>query len=315
MWQMATSFLPFLALCAAMYWSLALSYALTLALAVPAAGLVVRIFIIQHDCGHGSFLRARWANGAVGMACSLATFTPYAMWRRQHAGHHGRWNNLDCRQSGADIYSSCLTVAEYHDLPPRQRWRYRLMQHPLVAWILLPPLVFLVLYRVPFDTPSAWAAERRAVYLTDLALLALYGGLGLLVGFRAMALVQGPIMVIAAIIGVWLFSIQHRFERALWARQDVWSPIAAALEGSSHLDLPCILQWFTGNIGFHHVHHINPRIPNYRLEACQDACPALRQVPVMKPWQALRAWRAALWDEAAGRMVPFAAAAPARRPE
>lgn len=305
LWQMANSFLPFLAICALMYWSLSTSYVVTLSLAVVAAGFVVRIFIIQHDCGHGSFFRSRQANNGVGILCSLITFTPYLMWRRQHAGHHGHWNNLDRRSSGADIYSVCLTVDEFQCLSARQRWQYRIMQHPVISWIVLPPAVFLLLYRVPFDTPPEWHSERRAVYLTNFALLGLILCLGLTVGFRSMMLVQGPIIMIAAAIGVWLFSIQHRFERALWVRQQAWHPVSAALEGCSYLELPRLLQWFTGNIGFHHIHHLNPRIPNYRLEACHRENPDLQSVYVLKPWQTLKAWRAALWDERTRRMVPF----------
>ena len=262
LWQMANSFLPFLAVSALMYWSLSWSYLATAALAFLAAGFVVRIFIIQHDCGHGSFFRSRWANDLVGALCSLFTLTPYLMWRRQHAGHHGNWNNLDRRLSGSDIYSGCLTVDEYRLLPARRRWFYRMMQHPVVSWIVLPPAVFLLLYRVPFDAPSTWHRERRAVYLTNLALLAVILGLGCTVGFWSVVIVQVPIIAIAATIGVWLFSVQHRFESALWARQQTWHPVSASLEGSSYLELPRILQWFTGNIGFHHIHHLNPRIPN-----------------------------------------------------
>jgi len=305
LWQMANSFLPFLATCALMYWSLAWSYAVTAALAFVAAGFVVRIFIIQHDCGHGSFFRSRWANDAVGILCSLFTFTPYLMWRRQHAGHHAHWNNLDRRPSATDIYAGCLTVDEYHRLPARRRWLYRMLQHPLISWVVLPPVIFLLLYRVPFDAPRGWGRERRAVHLTNLALLGVILSLGFTIGFRSMALVQGPIIVIAATIGVWLFSVQHRFESALWARQDAWHPVSAALEGSSYLELPPILQWFTGNIGFHHIHHLNPRIPNYRLEACHLGSRALQAVYVMKAWQGLTAWRSALWDERICRMVPF----------
>jgi omega-6 fatty acid desaturase (delta-12 desaturase) len=311
--QLANSFLPFLALCALMYWTISWSYLLTAALALVAAGFVVRIFIIQHDCGHGSFFRSRRANDAIGVLCSLITLTPYSMWRRQHAQHHGHWNNLDRRQSGVDIFSGCLTVDEYRRLSPLQRLRHRFLQHPLVAWIVLPPVVFLLLYRVPFDAPHGWHRERRAVYLTDLALLGLILGLGFTVGFRSLFMVQLPIVIIASTIGVWLFSVQHRFEQALWARQDAWHPVSASLEGSSYLELPRILQWFTGNIGFHHVHHLNPRIPNYRLEACHKATPALQTAYVMKPWRGLKAWRAALWDERTGRMVPFSASAPELR--
>jgi omega-6 fatty acid desaturase (delta-12 desaturase) len=158
---------------------------------------------------------------------------------------------------------------------------------------------------VPFDTPGGWRTERRSVYLTNLALLLLFLGMGSLLGFRAVLLVQVPIMTIAATAGIWLFSIQHRFDTALWARQGDWQPVDASLRGSSYLKLPRVLQWFTGNIGFHHIHHLNPRIPNYRLEACHRATPALAAVPPLPIGRVLASWRLALWDEARGCLVPF----------
>lgn len=308
--QIASSFGGFIATCAAMYMAAGFSFWLALPLAPLAAGFLVRIFIIQHDCGHGAFFRRRRDNDLLGMICSLVTLAPYAAWKRQHAGHHGVWNNLDQRHSGLDIYSSCLTVAEYRALTPAAQWQHRLIRHPVVANLLLPPLVFLFLYRFPFDTPPSWRRERLAVYVTDLALLAMIAGLGFAVGFDRVLAVQLPIMVCAAIIGVWLFSVQHRFEHSLWARAGEWTGDKAALRGSSYLRLPRILHWFTGNIGFHHIHHLNPRIPNYRLAACQQADPALQQAPSLSLAEALRAWRYSLWDEDAQRMVPFAGAAP-----
>ena len=303
--QMANSFLPFLVACALMYRTLAVSPLLTVVLGIAAAGFLVRIFIIQHDCGHGSFFRSRAANHAVGMLCSLVTFTPYLMWRRQHAGHHSDWNNLDRRLSSTDIYAGCITVEEYQALSAKERRLYRLMQHPVISWLVLPPVIFLLLYRLPFDAPRTWRRERWAVHLTTVALLILYIGLGFALGFRSVLLVQVPVLALGAIVGVWLFSVQHRFEDALWARQAAWHPVSAAIEGSSYLKLPRLLQWITGNIGFHHVHHLNPRIPNYRLEDCHDASPALQAAFVMKPWRALRSWRASLWDEQSARMVPI----------
>ncbi len=305
MGQLASSVLPFLALCAAMYATLAVSFWLTLALALPAAGFLVRIFIIQHDCGHGAFFHSRAANDWVGRLCSLATLTPYANWRRQHAAHHANWNNLDRRESGSDIYSACLTVHEYRQLSPARRLLYRLVRHPSIALIALPPLVFLLLYRLPFDTPPHWRRERLSVHATNLALAAIIVGLGLVVGFGAMAMVQLPIMVFAAIVGVWLFSVQHRFEAAHWFANADWSPGGASLRGTSCLRLPAILQWFTGNIGFHHVHHLNPRIPNYRLAACHAASPHLRQAPTLTLRDALKGSGLWLWDEVQGRMVRF----------
>ncbi len=301
--QLLTSFGGFFASCAAMYAVIDLSYWLAIAFVPLAAGFLVRIFIIQHDCGHLAFFRSRRANDVIGFACSLLTLTPYASWRRQHAGHHGVWNNLDRRQSGADIYSSCITVAEYRALSPRRRWWYRTTRHPLVANVLLPPLIFILLYRLPFDMPRFWRQERRMVHLTSLLVLLTLAGLGLLLGYERVAAVQLPVLVLAAIIGVWLFSVQHRGEETQWRRHAVWEPRLAALHSSNFLRLPSVLQWFTGNIGFHHVHHLNPQVPNYRLQECHERVAAFRQVPVLSFWGALRAMRFLLWDEARNTMV------------
>jgi len=302
--QIADSFLPLVAVCALMYATRGWSTWATLALAVLAAGFVVRIFIIQHDCGHGSFFRSRRANDIVGSLCSLVTLTPYLNWRRQHAGHHGNWNNLDRRHTGADIYSTCLTTDEYAQMSRWERVKFAIIRHPVVSLLVLPPLVFLVLYRLPFDTPASWRAEHLSVHLTNLALVAFYAGLGATLGFREVLMVQLPISISAAVFGVWLFSVQHRFEATLWARQGTWDAMSASLRGSSFLKLPRVLQWFTGNIGFHHVHHLNARVPNYRLQACHEAVPALRSVPTLTLGAGLRSFRYVLWDEAKQRMVP-----------
>ncbi|TXL82447.1 fatty acid desaturase [Vineibacter terrae] len=297
-----------------MYATLAVSLWLTLAMAVPAGGFLVRIFVIQHDCGHGAFFRSPAANDWIGRLCSLATLTPYANWRRQHAVHHANWNNLDRRESGSDIYSACLTTREYHRLKPLRRTLWRLLRHPAIALIILPPLVFLLVYRLPFDTPAHWRRERLSVHATNLALATVIAGLGFIVGFGAMAVVQLSIMVVAAIIGVWLFSVQHRFEAARWFTRDEWSAVDASLRGTSYLRLPPILQWFTGNIGFHHVHHLNPRIPNYHLAACHAASHYLQQVPTLTLRDGLKAATYWLWDEAQERMVRLRDCQPRRDP-
>lgn len=306
LWQMANSFLPLLAVWTAMYFSLNLSYALVLALAVPAGAMVVRVFSIQHDCGHGSFLPSHTGNALVGRLCSLVTLTPFANWRRHHLLHHLTWNNLDRRESGMDIYSACLTVSEYRAMPWWQRLRHRLVQHPLIAQILLPPFIFVALYRVPFDTPANWPKERRSVWMTNGALAALYLGLGWAVGFRDVMLIQAPIIVVAGILGVWIFSLQHRFKDVVWMRESKWSAATASLAGSSFLKLPKPAQWLTGNIGFHHVHHFDSRIPNYRLEECHNDDATMKAVPALSLLDGLGAWRYALWDEAAGKMVRIA---------
>lgn len=304
--QLISTALGYVATVAAMYAVLPVSVWLMLALAIPAAGFVVRLFIIQHDCGHGSFFGSARANEIVGWICSVATFTPYANWRRQHAGHHAIWNNLDQRNSGADIYSACLTMQEYLALSARQRLIYRVTRHRLVAQLILPPLVFLLLYRLPFDTPRSWAKERRSVHLTNLALGIMLAVLVMLFGWEQVLLVQAPIIILASISGIWLFAVQHRFEEAEWLRQDEWTAMRASLNGSSYLKLPRVLQWFTGNIGFHHVHHLVPRVPNYRLEACHEVLLANGgSIRTLTLRDAFHAPIFALWDEGVNQMVQF----------
>jgi omega-6 fatty acid desaturase (delta-12 desaturase) len=290
-----------------MYVVFPLSYPLTLALAVPTGALLVRVFIVQHDCGHGSFFASRRANALVGRACSLITLTPFANWGRQHSLHHADWNNLDRTGGGADIYSACLTVREYQALTPWRRRLYRLPRHPLVANLILPPLIFLLLYRLPFDTPRDWTRERRSVWLTNAALAAMFGTLALLLGWRDVLMVHLPVMVVSSILGVWLFSLQHRFETARWTVKGDWSFVDAALEGSSWFHLPRVLHWLTGNIGFHHVHHLDPRVPSYRLRAAHAALQPLRATPPLGLGRALAAPWLTLWDESAGRLVGFRA--------
>jgi omega-6 fatty acid desaturase (delta-12 desaturase) len=303
--QLFSSLGLYVATLALMYWSLHFSYWLTLALAFPAAGLLVRTFIVQHDCGHGSFFGSQRANDVVGSICSVVTLAPYLNWRRQHAQHHANWNNLDRREHGADIYSACLTVDEYSSRSPMQRLLYRLPRHPMLAHFVFPPLVFLLLYRVPFDTPREWTAERRSVWATNAMIATWVLLIGTLLGFGAVAMVQLPIVAITTIAGVWLFSVQHRFETARWLRAKEWNFHLAALAGSSYLKLPRWLQWMTGNIGFHHIHHLAPRIPNYRLEDCYRGAAILRAETPLNLWTALRASTLTLWDEASEKLVRF----------
>ena len=303
--QLATSFGPFFIGCVAMYLAAPYSTWLTLALALPTGALLVRVFIVQHDCGHGSFLGSRRANALVGRLCSLFTLTPYANWGRQHAQHHAAWNDLDHAGAGADIYSSCLTVRAYLALPPRKRLVYRLARHPLVANVLLPPLVFVLLYRVPFDTPRAWRRERWSVYMTNAALAALFATLVLLLDWRDVLTVHLAIMVVASILGVWLFTLQHRFATAHWTGRGDWRFVPAALDGASWFDLPRPLHWLTGNIGFHHIHHLDQRVPNYRLAAAHTSVQALRPVSRLGFRGGLAAPWLTLWDEASGRLVGF----------
>ena len=303
--QLATSFGGFIAVCTAMYLFMEVSYWISLALAPLAAGFLVRIFIIQHDCGHTSFFRSRIANQVVGWLSSVVTMTPFETWRRQHAAHHRVWNDLDRRDNGLDIYSFCLTVEEYRALSPLKRACYRLTRHPLVANVLVPPFVFVILFRFPFDAPKTWVRERRGVYLTNLALVAAVVGLGSVAGFGSVAAIHLPVIALASIFGVWLFSVQHRFEGSEWARNAKWRFRDAALRGSSCLRLPRVLQWFTGNIGFHHIHHLNPRVPNYRLQECHERIKCWCKVPELSLADGIRATWLALWDEKSQKMVTF----------
>jgi len=302
--QLLTSFGPFLIACAAMHLVYPISPLLALLLGIPTGALMVRVFIVQHDCGHGSFFTSRRANRLVGRLCSVVTLTPFANWARQHSIHHGHWASVEPRP-GSDLYSACLTVREYRALTPWQRLLYRLPRHPLIAHLLLPPLVFLLLYRVPFDTPSTWARERRSVWLTNAALAAVFGALALLVGWHEVLLVHVSIMAVGSILGVWLFSLQHRFETAHWMREAEWNAADASLRASSWLALPRPLHWVTGNIGFHHIHHLNPMVPNYRLSSAHDAVHTVCPIPPLTLRGGLRAPWLTLWDEDAGRLVGF----------
>jgi len=303
--QILTSIGGYLAVSAAMYATVGISYWIALLLMPIAAGLLVRIFIIQHDCGHRAFFRSQRWNDRLGHVCSLFTLTPYLAWRRQHAGHHAIWNNLDQRVNGADFYSSCLTVDEYRTMSPWRRRFYRLVRHPIVANILVPPFVFLALYRIPFDMPASWRRERIAVHATNLALALAVLGLGLALGFDRLLMIQLPVIVLASIIGAWLFTVQHRSENTVWAREKDWTFESASLKGSNHLRLTPVLRWFTGNIGLHHVHHLGPKIPNYRLQQCHDAIAELRTGPVMNLAAAFKSMSYVLWDERHSRMVTF----------
>jgi omega-6 fatty acid desaturase (delta-12 desaturase) len=305
MLQLLTSFGPFLAGCVAMYVALDFSVLLALALAVPTGALLVRVFIVQHDCGHGSFFASRRANTWIGRLCSLFTLAPYANWSRQHGVHHALSNNIQAMSISNDIFSTCVTVRDYLAMSRRKRFFYRLPRHPLIANLLLPPLVFLLVYRLPLGTPRHWLRERLSVQLSNLSLVALFGGLVFLFGWREVLLVHGPIMVVASILGVGLFSLQHRFETARWMNKGAWTFLDSALQGSSWLRLPAVLQWLTGNIGFHHVHHLNPRVPNYRLAPAHAAVQALVAVPPVLFGDISNALRLTLWDETAGKLVAF----------
>ena len=285
-----------------MWLSLDVGYWLTLLLAVPAAGLLVRLFLIQHDCGHGAFFRQNALNDWVGRALGVLTFTPYDYWKRNHAIHHGTANNLDRRGIG-DIET--LTVEEYRAAPWHGRLYYRLYRNALVMFTIGAPYVFLIKQRLPFYQMRAGWRPWVSTMATNAAILAMAAGMIWLVGAKPFLLVHMPIAVLAASMGVWLFYVQHQFEDANWARSGEWSHQDAALSGSSYYDLPAVLRWFTANIGIHHVHHMNSRIPYYRLPQVLKDHPVLRDVGRLTLKDSLGTVRLALWCETRKKLVPF----------
>jgi acyl-lipid omega-6 desaturase (Delta-12 desaturase) len=278
------------------YWWLAL------ALTVPAAGFMVRLFLIQHDCSHGAFFRHRLANDWIGRIAGVVTLTPYGLWRRTHALHHGSTGNLDRRGFG-DV--DTLTVAEYRARSLWGQLRYRLYRHPVVMFGVGPAYLFILQHRVPVGLMrSGWRPWASAM-TTNAAIALAAGTLIWLIGVEAFLLVHLPIMLLAASIGVWLFYVQHQFEFTSWDHDDAWNLHEAALQGSSHYDLPAFLRWFTANIGVHHVHHLCSRIPYYRLPRVLHDHPELRDVGRLTLTQSFRCVRLVLWDETCRRLVSF----------
>ena len=307
--DIATSVVPYLALSVLMYLALDFSYLLVLALAIPAAGFLVRTFIVFHDCTHGSFLPSKRANAWLGTAVGLLVFESFARWRHSHAVHHATAGDLDRRGVG-DVHT--LTVAEYRASTWRRRLGYRMFRNPLVMFGLGP--IYGMILQPRLVPRSARPRIQRSVIATNLALAALVGALCLLVGWPEYLLVQAPTMLIAGATGVWLFYVQHQFEDTYWQSAGDWSYADAALRGSSYLKLAKPLQFFTGNIGLHHVHHLSTRIPNYNLQRAHDENPIFHEVPTLSLLDGLRAVRLKLWDEEGGRLVTFAQARQASPP-
>ncbi len=301
--DIATSLVPYLALSVLMYLALDVSYLLVLALAIPAAGFLLRTYIVFHDCAHGAFLPSKRANSWLGVALGLVVYQPFLSWRHSHAVHHATAGHLDRRGVG-DVLT--LTVAEYQASPWRRRLGYRLFRNPLVMFGLGP--IYAMVLQPRLVSRSARPRIRRSVLATNVVLTALVGALCWLVGWREFLLVQMPTALLAGSAGVWLFYVQHQFEDTYWQSAGDWSYADAALQGSSYLKLPSVLQFFTGNIGLHHVHHLNARIPNYNLQRAHDRNPIFHQVPTLSLWDGLRAVRLKLWDEGRGRLVTFAEA-------
>ncbi len=300
--QLLNTGLPFLGVMSAILFGIGHGVWWVLLLVPVAAFLVVRLFMFQHDCGHGSFFPSRWMNNLLGGALGVLTMTPYASWRGDHAVHHASAGNLDRRGVG-DV--TTLTLEEYLALTPRRRLGYRLYRHPLVMFGIGPTWLFLISQRIPAGNPRRRWRDWLSVLGTDLALLGGAVLLVLLLGPLPLLLGWLPVMVTAATIGIWLFYVQHQFEDAYWQPKPSWDFATAAVQGSSFYDLPRPLHWLTGNIGFHHVHHLSSRIPNYRLRDCHEANPELQTAPRLSLWQSVRCTRLALWDAQRRKLVSF----------
>lgn len=298
--DLAAAVVPYLALFAATVLVQRVSFAVSLLLVVPAAGFLIRVFIVFHDCAHGSFLRSRRANDVLGAALGVLVWLPFRSWQHEHAVHHATSGNLERRGVG-DI--TTLTVSEYHELTTLRRLGYRVFRNPIVmfgfGWLV-------VLVLKPRLVPlRSTRRVRNSVLKTNVALAIIAGTCCIVLGWRVYLLTQVPIFIVAGAVGVWLFYVQHQFEDAYWQQPAHWHYEDAALQGSSYLKLPAVLQFFTGNIGFHHVHHLSVGIPNYNLPDAHENTDLLRSVPELTLVDGLRATRLKLWDEQKRRLVTF----------
>lgn len=302
-WQIVTSFGGLFLGWVLMYLSLQVGYWLTLLLAFPTAGFLMRIFIIQHDCGHNSFLKSRRVNDIVGTICGAVTLVAYKYWRKSHAIHHAHHAELEERGIG-DVWT--LTVDEYLEASWRKRVGYRIYRNPLFLFGISPTLYFVIMGRFSLSSQEVWKRDERAsLWWTNLMILGWVGLASVAVGFGTVVAIHLPVIAIASSAGVWMFYVQHQFERTYWEHTPEWDYTLAAMHGSSYYELPRVLQWFTGNIGFHHIHHLSPRIPNYNLQRCHDENPLLQRATRLTLLSSLKTIDLALWDEKQQRLVTF----------
>jgi omega-6 fatty acid desaturase (delta-12 desaturase) len=299
-WQLTNTLVPYAALWFLMYLSMSVSYWLTLPLAILAGLFVVRIFIIFHDCGHGSYFRSRRANDIVGFITGALTLTPYYHWRWEHAVHHASSGHLDKRGTG-DVWT--MTIEEYLKSSRWRRFAYRLARNPIVLFGLAP--IYLFVFQQRFPAKDASPRERRSVHWMNLAIFGIAALLSWAFGIVAYLCLHLTVVLVSGSVGIWLFYVQHQFEDVYWERGEHWDFTAAALEGSSFYKLPKVLQWFSGNIGFHHIHHLSPRIPNYNLERCHKADPLFQQVKPLTFLASLKSLTFRLWDEQMRKLVGY----------
>jgi acyl-lipid omega-6 desaturase (Delta-12 desaturase) len=299
-WQLSNTLIPYTGLVILMYLTMMwhLPYIVTLLIALPASALLVRVFIFFHDCTHGSYVASPVGQKIIGTVLGVFTFSCYADWRRSHGIHHSTSGNLDRRGIG-DVWT--MTMEEYAASSPFRRLRYRLFRNPFIMFGLGPILSFLISQRLP--TPGANRRQIAAVILTDLAIAGIVVAAALTIGIKAYLLIQMPIILIGGAGGIWLFYVQHQFDPSYWARTEEWESMEAAMQGSSYYKLPKVLQWISGNIGLHHVHHLRPRIPNYNLQECINQTPELQLPNPLLLGPSLRSVRYKVWDEKAGRLL------------
>lgn len=301
LWQLTNTLGPYVLSWYAMFHVMQMSLWLTAPLAVLSGALLVRIFIIFHDCAHGSYFNSRRANDIVGRIAGILTFTPYSHWRWEHAIHHASAGDLDRRGTG-DVWT--MTVQEYLAASRGRRLAYRLVRDPLVLFLLAPLFVFIVKHR--FASAKADRRRRRSVWFTNAAVLVMVAALAWIFGLAPYLLIQSIVMTVAGAAGLWLFYVQHQFEDVYWERGEHWDYTAAALRGSSFYKLPRVLQWFSGNIGFHHIHHLSPRIPNYNLQKCHESDRHFEQVKPITLGSSLRCLTFRFWDEQGRKLVGYA---------
>ncbi len=299
-WQLINTVVPYLGCWVGMWFAASYSFWLVVPLAILAGALMVRMFIIFHDCTHGSFLKSSTANNIIGFISGILTFTPYYHWRWEHSLHHASSGNLDKRGIG-DIWT--LTVQEYLESSFKRKLAYRLARNPLILFIIGPLFLFLIWNRWP--NAAAPKRERQSVVITNLCVGLMVVGLIWAFGVQQYLIIQLMVSTVATSVGVWMFYMQHQFEGVYWERQDEWDYTAAALEGSSFYKLPRVLQWFSGNIGFHHIHHLSPRIPNYHLERCHKSEPLFQAVKPITLLSSLKCFRYRLWDEESRELVTY----------
>ena len=301
-WQVINTLVPYFILWYLMIRSIQLEYSYwwTLMLAVPAAGFLVRIFILFHDCVHGSLFKSKKANIFFGYIFGLLVFTCYEDWSFSHLRHHATYSNLDERGFG-DIWT--MTRSEYKNSSKKDRLYYRLYRNPIVLVGLGSLFLFLVINRFP--TRTVKQKVRMSVFFTNLTILALVLAAGWAIGFGTYFLIQLPVLALAGMNGIWLFYVQHQFSSGYWASRAEWEPYRAAMEGSSFYNLPALMRWFSGSIGYHHIHHLNPVIPNYNLKKCYDSVPAVQVKKPLTIWKSLSCARLKVWDEESQKMVSF----------